>query len=184
NMVEEDTPMEDTESVLESKPKATMVRPNYEEALAAAQNDLVKTLDEFKQLILTSATNEEFEANEKRQALLTRVIERMEKAVSVKKKDWSIPPNLPSLQMQGDTDTVANKPIYVTIDRFVEAFDTIMRQHELDLDLRWEACFVTSIQHSVDKTTWFKKQLEGQKLDWSQARSIIEQQFGGDFTLQ
>ncbi|SAL94977.1 hypothetical protein [Absidia glauca] len=58
NVVEEDTPMEDTERVLESKPKATM----------------------FRQLVITAATIEEIDQNEKRQALLSRVIERMEKA--------------------------------------------------------------------------------------------------------
>jgi hypothetical protein len=116
-----------------------------------AQKELEKALKEFQQLIINSASNEEFEENERKQSRLTKVIERMQKAIKRENTGGPIPPNLPSLQMQGDKDVVQNKPIYETIDKFVEAFDTIMKQHKLDLNKSWEVCFVSSIQHSVEK---------------------------------
>ncbi|SAL94735.1 hypothetical protein, partial, partial [Absidia glauca] len=78
---------------------------------------------------------------------------------------------------------VASKVRFETIDRFVDVFEMVLYQHKLTQDDNWEACLISSLQHSIEKMTWFKMQLMDKHLTWAAAKSILKKQYGGDHSL-
>ncbi|SAL96233.1 hypothetical protein [Absidia glauca] len=159
------------------------------DTMRATEEELQKTVAAFQQLIIKGATQKDFDANEKRQATLARALKRMKEDFEgyqlkkENKKEVNVPKNLPALQLEGDKDAVPSKTKFETIDRFVDVFEMVLYQHQLAQDSHWEACLISSLQHSMDKITWFKEHLMDKQLNWAAAKKVIKKQYGGDHSL-
>ncbi|SAM07221.1 hypothetical protein [Absidia glauca] len=57
-----------------------------------------------------------------------------------------------------------------------------MSQHKLNMDIHWEACLISSLQHSLSKCSWYKEKLMLKGYTWEQAKLLIKNQFGGQHT--
>ncbi|SAM02974.1 hypothetical protein [Absidia glauca] len=90
--------------------------------IIATEEKLRRTVGAFQQLIINGASQEEFDANEKKQATLSRVLKRMKESkvsIQAKKEVW-VPKNLPALQLEADKDAVAIKT------KFVDVFEIVL----------------------------------------------------------
>ncbi|SAL96393.1 hypothetical protein, partial, partial [Absidia glauca] len=56
-------------------------------------------------------------------------------------------------------------------------------QKEKDIDDNWERFFISSVQHSMDKSQWYREKLMGKHFNWEQAQSMICNQYGGANTV-
>ncbi|ORZ20226.1 hypothetical protein BCR42DRAFT_448556 [Absidia repens] len=154
-------------------------------ALESAEDALLNNLKESQQLVINSATtsDEAFEANEKRRAFLKSRIESLKdqkNSYQEKRKVVNIPKNLPLLQLIGDLDAIKNKTCYETIDKFIDTFEMIILQHSLEVETAWEPCFISTIQHSLDKSAWYRNTLMKRNYGWTYAKNIIKTKFSGD----
>ncbi|ORZ04236.1 hypothetical protein BCR42DRAFT_398731 [Absidia repens] len=165
---------------------------SLEEAIVRTKGAITVALSEYQQLIIKVAPTSEFEENERLRAVLkcnlTELTEQYDLFTNGKEQKKStkealvVPRNLPALQLLGDIDGIRQKTYFETIDCFVDMFEMVLYQHRLDVDQSWEACLISSVQHSMDKSSWFQESLMGKNLDWRQAKEEIKVKYGGDHT--
>ncbi|CAO3654313.1 unnamed protein product [Cunninghamella echinulata] len=56
-----------------------------------------------------------------------------------------------------------HKAIFGTVDKFIEAFEMILFQHQLDLNTHRESCFIGTIQHGSLSSSFYLDQLYDMK---------------------
>jgi transposase InsO family protein len=91
-----------------------------------------------------------------------------------------VPKNIPAFQLKDDLDAMSTNVTYDTVDTFLSNFEmVIVHQHNLKINDHWEACYISAIQHSLDKATWYQHTLMGKMASWSRAKSMIHEKYRG-----
>ncbi|KAI8086798.1 uncharacterized protein BX664DRAFT_351189 [Halteromyces radiatus] len=159
---------------------------SLKEAIVASESTLIRVLDEYKQLLNRVADANDLVQNEN---LYQRIKDRLEN-LNEQLRSYTnktekpitvvIPRNLLSLQFAGDMDAIKGKNVFETIDKFVDRFEMVLHQHRLVPDDSWEACLITSLQHSTERCDWFQETLMNKQYKWNHAKHLLKMKYSGD----
>ncbi|KAI8086779.1 uncharacterized protein BX664DRAFT_387142 [Halteromyces radiatus] len=72
-----------------------------------------------------------------------------------------------------------DKAAYSTVDHFIDCFEAILHQHEIDQNMHWKRCFVSTVIHNHDRLTWYNTELKNKDITWEDAKVIIKNKYGG-----